>query len=219
MTPLGAWLYDANVGVEIGVHVMGEELPVARRANILAEGLGIAPATYSGMESEALDAMTVLQKYRLMQPWDREAVLPAIQKVFGDTHPAFVSAARVTLAMQIANPAWIPASMTNDEIFADAVSWERVEKLATLLGGGALSDLARNRIRSAGSAAMSAQPGQFWSTLFTKLGRTSPPAIFTAGLLSVSKQSHGYWRSEMKRRLQSGEMKPEDVRRNYGDLH
>ena len=40
---------------------MGEELSVGRRANILAEGLGIAPATYSGMEAEALDAMTAMK--------------------------------------------------------------------------------------------------------------------------------------------------------------
>ena len=165
---------------------MAEELPVARRANVLAEGLGISPTTYAGMESEALDAMTAIQAYRFMQPWQKAAVLP---------------------------------SMTNEEVYSEAVGWDRMAWAVKLAGGGGtLTTVVGGQVKAAGSAAASAAPGMFWSTFFGKIKAISPPAIFLAGLQSVTGGSRDYWRMEMKRRQQSGQMLPEDIRRNYGDL-
>ena len=198
---------------------MAEELPVARRANILAEGLGISPTTYAGMESEALDAMTAIQAYRFMQPWQKAAVLPSIHKTFFATRPAFFYAAQSTLAMEVANPQWVPASMTNEEVYSEAVGWDRMAWVVKLAGGGGtLTTVVGGQVKAAGSAAASAAPGMFWSTFFGKIKMISPPAIFLAGLQSLTGGSQDYWRMEMKRRLQSGQMLPEDIRRNYGDL-
>ena len=85
-------------------------------------------------------------------------------------------------------------------------------------GGTGLAEVGSKQLRGAAGAAATAGPGLFWSTFLTKIKSVSPPPLFFAALQTVSRSSSQTWRMEMKRRLQSGEMLPEDVRRRYGDL-
>lgn len=108
--------------------------------------------------------------------------------------------------------------MSNEEVFSEAHSWDRIAQVSKFAGGGVgLGAAAGAKTRAAAKAAMAARTGEFWSTFLGWL-KMAPPAIFFAALQSVTGNSQTYWRLEMKRRAQSGEMNPEDIRRNHGDL-
>ena len=197
---------------------MAEELSIQRRASILAEGLQIDPSTYVGMEAEAFDAMTAIKNYCRMDRSKQVEVLPAIYKTFGSTRPAFFYAAQRSIAFEVANPQWEPASLSNDEVFGEAHSWDRIAAVSKAIGGGGLGAVVGKQVRTAGSAAAAASSGAFWSTFFSKIKGFSPPALFFAGLQTVSGQTQSFWRLEIERRRQTGEMKPEEIRQKYGEL-
>ena len=97
-------------------------------AQALAEGLGIPANSYGDRVGDAIIAMSLLKAYRRFSQTEREAALRAIYEDmnFGSTNPLFWHACQTAAIMIVANPAWVPASMTNDELESEISFWRGV---------------------------------------------------------------------------------------------
>ena len=100
------------------------------RAELIAESLDIPPVSYAGRTGDAIVAMTLVAGYRRLIYADQEQVLDTISERigFGQFNPGFVDACRNSLALMIANPVWIPGSLSNDELEKEITFWRNVSK-------------------------------------------------------------------------------------------
>lgn len=120
---------------------MAIDLSPEDQAQLMAEGLNIPSSSYGGRVGDAIVAMALVAGYRRMTFSDQRSILYVISEKmqFGATNPAFVQGCQAALALMIANPAWIPPSLSNAELTDDIKFWRGTSAVLRWLGfsGGA----------------------------------------------------------------------------------
>ena len=114
-------------------------LTVSDQAQLMAESLDIDPTSYAGQEPNAIVAMTLVAGYRQMIRSDQEQVLPTIAYGLHFGMGSFFLQCQTALAMMIANPVWVPGSLTNDELEKEIRFWRGTSTVLTKLGFSSLS--------------------------------------------------------------------------------
>ncbi len=179
---------------------------VIDQAQLIAEGLDIDTSTYTGRERDAIVAMTLVSGYRRMEPDDQAELLYRIDGMH--MGGAFVAQCRGALAMMIANPVWVPGSLTNAEVEDEIDLWRGVSKvLATMGFSGGLGTFAAGKGKSIFRAITSGKPAL--------KGALSPGnlAIVSASVMgyaaqSIAQQAIADLSAEATRRGQLGTMTP-----------
>ena len=144
MLPARAPVCSVGAGARDPEHIEARGLPMADTSDLspdelaqaLAEGLGIQPDTYRGRVSDAIIAMSLIKAYRRFSQAEREAALRAIcdGMDFKTTNFMFWEGCRVAAAMIVANPPWVPASLTNQELKSEIKFWRGVSYVLEKLG-------------------------------------------------------------------------------------
>ena len=186
---------------------------ISDQAQLLAEGLGIDPSSYTGQEEGAVIAMTLIAGYRRMAPTDQTQMLYRIDEL--RLGPAFLAQCRTALAMMTVNPVWVPGSLSNGELEAEIDLWRGVSKVLTTLGfATGLGAFVSGKGKSVFDRAISGKP--ITKEIFSPKAIASTSASMLGyAAQSVAQQSIADLGAEATRRGQLGTMTPLNAGR-YG---
>ena len=191
---------------------------IADRAKLTAESLGIHPASFAGRDADALTAMALLAGYRRMPQREREQLLSNIAKQFSD-NPAFVSECSTAAGMMVANPTWVPGSLTEAELEKEIDFWRNVKAGLDQIGAkpagsylpannggiaGAGKAIAADTAKTA--ALVGAAQKLAGGTLVPKAPSVAGPFIYSTLAATVTQSSLSDLQAEVKRRGQLGTM-------------
>lgn len=192
------------------------DLPISDRAEILSDSLGIRPESYAGREGDAIVAMTLVAGYRILPQPDKDQVLYVIsdRMRFGQTNPAFFQQCQNAVALMVANPVWVPGSLSNDELESEIRFWRTAQALLTKFNFTGFLPFVVEQGKSILSQVTTG------STLASAAGRviSSPftPALAAGSVAqSIASASLTTLQAEVDRRGMTGKMTPLHVHR-YG---
>lgn len=115
---------------------MADQLVLEDRAELIAEGLGIQPSTYTGRTGDAVVAMALVAGYRRLTKADQDQVLGVVANKlhFMATSPSFFFACQGAIALMLVNPEWVPGSLSNNELEGEVKFWRNVSEVLKWLG-------------------------------------------------------------------------------------
>jgi hypothetical protein len=193
------------------------DLPVSDRAQLLAEGLDIPPSSYAGRDKDAIVAMILVAGYRFLSFEDKKDVLYIISDHmgFGTSNPAFLAGCRNAIVMMVANPVWVPASLTNSELETEITFWKNASSVLKDLGFTSLIPLGVSKGKAIlsdkmlGKSSISKSVGKFAKSPFIGF------LLFGSAAQSIASQAINTLEQESDRRGNDGRMTPLTTQR-YG---
>lgn len=107
------------------------------------------------MVADAIVAMSLIKSYGRLGQREREAVLRTIydDMDFKTTNFLFWDSCRIAAIMIVANPGWVPASLSNDELASEIKFWRGVSYVLKKLGFDGVPNYAFGNAKSAFDAA------------------------------------------------------------------
>ena len=169
---------------------MATELSLEDQAQLMAEGLGISPSSYGGRTGDAVVAMALVAGYRRLSYNDQRSILYVIseQMRFGATNPAFVQGCQGALALMIANPSWVPASLSNAQLENEIRFWRRtsaVLKWVGFSGGAYVTAKSKSVLGAIKDNVLKAEPGKplGMSAVTGPIRSALKPNILSGGLV------------------------------------
>ena len=188
------------------------DLTLSDQAELLAEGLGIQPASYAGREADAIVAMTLVAGYRRMVPSDQAQLLFQIDKMH--LGPAFSAQCATAVGMMTANPLWVPGSLTNEEVETEQDFWRGVSAWLTKLGFGAgLGTAAGKAGHSLFNKALDGGAPAVKAALTAKNLARGSVAILGYAAQTIAQQAIADMAAQAKRNGELGKMSPLHVER------
>jgi hypothetical protein len=197
-------------------------------AQSLAQSFDIPAESYSGRVNDAIVAMTLLNVYRSLDQRGRDDVLATIRDDmhFGSTNFIFWDKCRIAAVMMIANPYWVPGSLSASELQSEIRVWRDVSYVLNKLGfnglptyAGANAKEALSEIRK--SLKDPAAKGLGFKAITKPAFTALKPNVFTGATIfgnaarSIADGSLADMQDEARRRGLRGDMSTLDVSR-YG---
>ena len=179
------------------------DLPTTDRAELLADGLGIDPGSYAGREADAVVAMAMVAGYRRLERSDQAQLLYVIRDKmhFGTSNPAFFAECQSAVVMMVANPVWVPASLSNGELEAEITMWRKTSTYLTWLGFSSGGSLFGGKLRQ-----LLADPAKAAKSL--RPNSASGLLVLGTAAQTIAIASLGDLQAEAKRRGMLGTMTP-----------
>jgi hypothetical protein len=196
-----------------------QEYTVADRAQITAYSLGIHPALFAGRDTDALAAMAWVKGYRRLAPYDQRQIGYKIADFWGDATAPFVRECMTAIAMMTANPAWVPGSLSNEELQKEIEFWRamRLGRSGFKPAGDYLPSQSRSLLSAGKEIGKTwAETKGTWAAAAKLTGRPLPtgmsmvatagPAVFFIGAQTITSSSLSDLEAEVKRRGKLGIM-------------
>jgi hypothetical protein len=210
---------------------MTDDLGPEDRAQLIAESLGIKPSTYMGRTADAIVAMALVAGYPRMSYQDQRDILRVISSDMGfaTTNPGFVMGCQGALALMISNPAWVPGSLSNDDLESEITFWRNTSWVLSALGfpGGAyVGAKTRSVLKEIGQGIVKADPKNppglkvLTKPIISALKPDALSGVFVFGIAAriVSDSSTSDLEAEAERRGALGAMTPLNASR-FGPKH